>query len=372
MVIGPLVQLKISNGVCAGIAICTTCTRLWMRRGRYWWDDGFALFSMVFQLLQIGAVFLHVPDPSVFSRTTNVAAYYIMAATFYCIIWMARLSILFSIIRIDSNQRRTHILRWTAGLFGLVLVVMICQLFWVCEPLGGTWKNERSPQCPLDQQVAICQLVTDILSDTLLLVVPLRLLSAMSADDSTRRRLMFIFSTSIVTTVVSLVHAALIFEDAGIKVVIAAMVENGVSLMVCNVPVLATAFIRAMGRHDSSDTDDPDDSAANTYLKFGSKLRFSTSVFKKSAGGGGTTTTTFGWGGKSRGGVSTRAITLTGLSSVTEDSTRDEGKDEYAQTRTVDLPAAVGTRTVDFGTRTAREDQKVAWVDVPVPDRGAP
>jgi type IV secretory pathway TrbD component len=27
------------------------------------------------------------PSPAIFSKTTNVAAYYIMAAAFYCIIW---------------------------------------------------------------------------------------------------------------------------------------------------------------------------------------------------------------------------------------------------------------------------------------------
>ena len=75
------------------------------------------------------------------------------------------------------------------------------------------------------------------------MVAPLRLIRHMSAVDSTRRRLMIIFSTSIVTTcvlgrpvpgrdhtnyvnsIVSLVHAAFIFTDAGIKVVIAAIVE---------------------------------------------------------------------------------------------------------------------------------------------------
>ncbi len=74
------------------------------------------------------------------------------------------------------------------------------------------------------------------------MVAPLRLIRHMSAEDSTRRRLMIIFSTSIVTTcvidfctarrnaqflnsIVSLVHAAFIFTDAGSKVVIAAIVE---------------------------------------------------------------------------------------------------------------------------------------------------
>ena len=42
----------------------------------------------------------------------------------------------------------------------------------------------------------------DVLSDLLLIVAPLRLIQQMSAVDGTRRRLMIIFSTSIVTTYV--------------------------------------------------------------------------------------------------------------------------------------------------------------------------
>ena len=86
----------------------------------------------------------------------------------------------------------------------------------VCEPLAH-WKDAVSPQCPLDKQVAICQLVSacsvcpparplltnppaDILADILLIIAPLRLIWGMSSEDGTRKRLMVIFSTSIVTT----------------------------------------------------------------------------------------------------------------------------------------------------------------------------
>lgn len=147
----------------------------------------------------------------------------------------------------------------------------------------------------------------------------------MSAADATRRRLMFIFSTSVVTTVVSLVHAALIFEDAGIKVVIAAMVENAVSLMVCNVPVLATAVLRRMG----STRDDDADTSAGTRL--GTFLRFRTMKSR------GTAATTVG-------------ITLTGRSTVTEGSVDAEHDHE----RTKDGAGGLGTRT-------EYRDAKVTW-----------
>ncbi|KAI0338971.1 hypothetical protein BDW22DRAFT_662378 [Trametopsis cervina] len=243
MPVDPLIQLKVTSAVCSFFALASTAFRCYLRRERYWWDDACAFFSSLLLLVQIVAVFMHVPHPADLSHTDNIAAYYIMAASFYAIIWTARLSILYSVIRIDPNPyTRTHLHR-VGMLFILVLLVMTAQLFWVCEPLA-TWKKALSPQCPLDKQVAICQLVTDILADLLLIAAPLRLIRGMSAQDGTRRRLMIIFSTSIVTTIVSLVHAALILTDGGTKVVVAALVEDTFSLIVSNLPVVVTFVLR--------------------------------------------------------------------------------------------------------------------------------
>lgn len=70
----------------------------------------------------------------------------------------ARLSILFSMIRIDPSQTRQRRLMYIGASFSLIWVLLIAQLFWVCES-APSWKELKSPQCPLDKQVAICQLV---------------------------------------------------------------------------------------------------------------------------------------------------------------------------------------------------------------------
>ena|SRR5882762_6675454 len=94
------------------------------------------------------------------SKTNRIAAYYLMACTFYTIIWSARLSILFSIIRIDPDPATRHRLKWVAAVFVGAIVFFISQLMWVCEP-SPAWKNARNPQCRLNKEVAICQLVCE-------------------------------------------------------------------------------------------------------------------------------------------------------------------------------------------------------------------
>ena len=92
------------------------------------------------------------------AKINRVAAYYIIAMTFYTVIWSARLSILFSIIRIDPNPVWNRRCRWIAALFISAIFFFLAQLLWVCEPIRG-WKDKASPQCPLPKEVAICQLV---------------------------------------------------------------------------------------------------------------------------------------------------------------------------------------------------------------------
>lgn len=239
----PLVQIKVTESVCGFVAICMTLARLRLRWSRYWWDDAWAFFSLLCLLVQIAGVFMHVDKPSELSRLNRIAAYYLIATTFYAVIWSARLSILFSIIRIDPDPVIRRRLGWLAGAFIAAIALFFTQLFWVCETMHNGWKNKVSPQCPLPKQVAICQLVSDVLADLALILLPLRLIRGIK-EKRLRWRLIFIFSTAIVTTVVSLVHAAYIITRGGIPVIISALVEDCMSLTVANVPVVVIASIR--------------------------------------------------------------------------------------------------------------------------------
>jgi len=102
---------------------------------------------------------MHVEHPSDLSRLNRIAAYYLMAVTFYTVIWTARISILFSIIRIDPDPVMRRRLKWLAAAFVAALAFLLSQLFWTCEGIHG-WKDRPSPQCPLPKQVAICQLIS--------------------------------------------------------------------------------------------------------------------------------------------------------------------------------------------------------------------
>ncbi|KAJ7663873.1 hypothetical protein DFH06DRAFT_335250 [Mycena polygramma] len=244
----PLVQLKITSATCSFFALGTTIYRLYKRRGRLWADDAWALLAFISLIVQVVAVFLHLPEPNNLPQSTRVAVYYSMAATFYVTIWASRLSILFSIVRIDPSVTRRRRLFWIAFAFVAACLFLLSQLFWVCEP-DPSWKKASNPQCHLTRVVAICQLVTDVVADSILLLAPLPLFRNLS-DKALRNKLTLIFSTCVVTTIVSLVHAAYILTNGHIKVLISAVVEDSFSLIVANIPVVVTTMIDVVGEKD--------------------------------------------------------------------------------------------------------------------------
>jgi len=286
-----LIQIKITESVCAFVTVSTTFYRLYVRRKKFWIDDAWATFALVTLFAQIASVFMHVENPAELSKLTDIGAYYLLAITFYTVIWGSRISIIFSIIRIDPNPERRKIYVGVSVLYFLAVFVMIIQLFWVCEPMPK-WKNARNPQCPLTLQVAVLQLITDVLADLFLLLAPLRVFMHLH-DKGLRRKLVVIFSTCIATTIVSLVHAAFILTTGGIKVIVSALVEDNISLIVASVPVVVTSLMR-----NSSDEDripPPSSTITNTLQFAAQKLRITKA--RRKASGGLTTTdlsTTFG------------------------------------------------------------------------------
>ncbi|KAG5641228.1 hypothetical protein DXG03_005694, partial [Asterophora parasitica] len=204
------------------------------RNRKFGWDDGFAALSMSILVLFVVALFVHLGDPTHLSYTTRVGMYYVLSQGFYGVIW---LSILFSIVRITPPGTAKKILYGFVGSFAIVWIVLFAQVFWVCEN-QPIWKDTPSPQCALGRNVAIAQLISDIYADAALIAAPLRLFWNLGVSRSQKNRLLLVFSSSIVTSVASLVHAYYVLRVGGLDEVLVAIVEICVSLLVCNLAVV--------------------------------------------------------------------------------------------------------------------------------------
>ncbi|KAJ7922282.1 hypothetical protein B0H13DRAFT_1509828, partial [Mycena leptocephala] len=249
----PSQSISVTSATCSFFALGTTIYRLYKRRGRFWADDFWALFAFVALIIQVFGVFLPVIIPvNNFSKTARITMYYLMGTAFYLIIWASRLSILFSIVRIEPSARRRRLLFWVAVTFVATALFLLGQMFWICES-NPSWKNSESVQCELPLQVGICQIITDVISDSILLLAPLPLFRNL-IDKSLGYKLTLLFSSCVVTTIVSLVHAVFILTHYDTMIFISAIVEDCLSLIVANIPVVITTMIDIVGEPDQVQT----------------------------------------------------------------------------------------------------------------------
>uniref|UniRef100_A0A8H8CE80 Rhodopsin domain-containing protein n=1 Tax=Psilocybe cubensis TaxID=181762 RepID=A0A8H8CE80_PSICU len=162
------------------------------------------------------------------------------------------MSILLTIIRVSLGRLRT-VLVWTGVLFGVTWAILFAQIWWVCEANPNQWKSQIHPQCPLGTQVAVAQVITDVLSDAILILAPIQLVWRINLDYQQKIRVVAIFSTTLATTAISLNHAYFVLKWGGLPELLAAVLQISVSLIVANLSVVI-AFLFRITTEDSSST----------------------------------------------------------------------------------------------------------------------
>ncbi|KAI6156816.1 hypothetical protein BKA82DRAFT_148391, partial [Pisolithus tinctorius] len=225
-------ESKVVGTVLPIAATVVTSFRLFVRtrQRRLWLDDAWAAIAMVFIIVWMVIGWLYLDDYGddvVFSARAR----------------SSRISILYTVVRLifPGALRRTLVL--TAVVFMVTWMILGAQILWTCEAESG-WKMEPHPQCDIGRNVVIAQVITDVLSDTILILAPFRLIYNIKLTKAQKIRLLSTFSTSAVTTVVSLSHAYYALNDGGLKAIMAATVEVSISLIVANLSVVVAFLFR--------------------------------------------------------------------------------------------------------------------------------
>ncbi|KAH7902905.1 hypothetical protein BJ138DRAFT_1021382, partial [Hygrophoropsis aurantiaca] len=200
--------------------------------------------------------------------------------SFACVIWYdplfflgkySPLSLLFSVawlIYPEQNARR--ILLGVSPVFALLWGGIIIERAYICGP-DLSWYNSPSGACTLPASMDIYELVTDVISDTILVILPLRLLWHIKLPTKSQRRMiLYIFSSTIVISLVSLFRAISRLSHANYLVLTASELEVASCLIVCNLLVTVTYFYRIFRRdHEngpSSSESDYDHPIPTQYL----------------------------------------------------------------------------------------------------------
>ncbi|KAG2141421.1 uncharacterized protein EDB93DRAFT_1241775 [Suillus bovinus] len=219
------------------VAIAVTSFRLYCRarQRRLWIDDLWATFAMIFifALLVVNSLYLQVNDiQKIFLRTRGI-------------------SILLTVVRLTAPGTLRRVFIHTTMIFVILWAILSAQVLWTCES-EPNWKTQSRPQCYLGSNVAIAQIITDVFGDTVLILAPVRLVYKARLSKAHKIRILLIFSTSAITTVVSLAHAYYVLSDGELKEAVAAIVETSVSLIVANLNVVVVFFLRMSADDDTS------------------------------------------------------------------------------------------------------------------------
>ncbi|KZP12804.1 hypothetical protein FIBSPDRAFT_1049852 [Athelia psychrophila] len=233
------------------LAIAITAFRLFIqcRRSQLWWEDAWAGIATVFAVITIPAYWFLTGSATVepYSDTnTKVITWWLVVLTCTCVLWAARMSLIFSIIRLsDPSYPLRKPANITAGFFACCWMGLLLLKVLLCRDIKA-WRDTAVVACDLGESAAIIELCVDVVADALLVVLVLFLLRDARQLKKSQRKLIFaMFSATVLTTLVSIVHVVFVVGPWESRLEgITASAKSAVSLIVCNLPVVVHFFYR--------------------------------------------------------------------------------------------------------------------------------
>lgn len=223
-------RLVVTGSVSHAIAIlCTICRlvyRGWTRQ--LWWEDAWAAFALMSDVICL--VWIWTPT----SRSLPVWTFAVASAS---VVWAARMSIIFSIIRI-TNPSGDKIHKWIAYPIAVSFVCMWAAL--VAYKISVCIYY----LCRMTQAVALSQLITDVIADVSLIGAPLQLWKNVKLSRNSKILILSAFGSSLLITVITILHSTMLFQSTTETTLIIAHVKAALSLVICNFLVIVTLAYR--------------------------------------------------------------------------------------------------------------------------------
>ncbi|OJA10986.1 hypothetical protein AZE42_09307 [Rhizopogon vesiculosus] len=221
-------QLVVVAVVLHSIAILSSVFRLAYRGWTHhlWWEDAWAAFALISDVICLGCIWVDAPISS-----------WILSVTYTSVLWAARMSIIFSIIRIakhSASKVHRQVTYLIAVSFACMWAAILAQKMVVC-----TYHS-----CQMGRSVALSQLITDVVADISLVAVPLHFWRNVGISRSRKILVLSTFSSSLLLTAITIPHSITLFRIHSHITVIFAHAKAALSLLICNLLVIVTFAYR--------------------------------------------------------------------------------------------------------------------------------
>ncbi|KAF8806892.1 hypothetical protein BYT27DRAFT_7256900 [Phlegmacium glaucopus] len=234
------------------LAIASTVFRLVHRKRNQglWWDDGLALTSLALALIFFATTWLNL----IVKPTLHVVTGWLFTLSFPTLIWTTRISLALSIARILPRQYPTFTLvLYLVFFFGAICLALFIVLTVACG-LDTSWPHHPPYLYLPTRPIAVFILCGDLVGDTLLITVPLRLFWNAKLQPTELLLVKIGFAASVFTSICSITCAAFLLAPIG-SGLSSVIVSTGltyllacISLMACNALVVITFLYRYFRR----------------------------------------------------------------------------------------------------------------------------
>lgn len=235
-------RLRVVGLVSHSVAILCTIFRLayrgWMHH--LWWEDAWAAIALIADVVCLVCIWLD-----------RKKSFWILTVAFTSVLWAARMSIIFSIIRV-TNHSNFKVHRQIAYLIAVSFACMWAAL------LAHRLTLCAYHSCHMGKSVAFSVLITDTIADFVLVATPLKFWRNTGLSRSTKILVLSSFSASLLITAVTIPHSIILIKvrKPGTVTIIFAHVKSALSLVVCNLLVIVTFVYRVCWK-ETFDLDQP-------------------------------------------------------------------------------------------------------------------
>ncbi|KAG8215899.1 hypothetical protein J3R82DRAFT_7869, partial [Butyriboletus roseoflavus] len=268
----------VSASVLDGLGLLTTAWRIYfrLRIRRFWWEDAWAVILFFTGSLWVTAQWTLLLT----NGLTSIVSSWIYTIGFMCVVTsvsvsaapysfspyvfrFARMSILFSIIRIIHEGTCLKFTHACVAFFAVCWVILIAERVWQCAS-NPSWHQQAvssgGTYCNATSQMSIFDFVSECVAVLLLVVLPLRMLWRVRLSKRQRRMILSAFASSVVLVFAAAFHILGRILQISVVTVTGVNVEVTLSLFLCNFLVVVTYAYRYWIHHmASTDTEELED-----------------------------------------------------------------------------------------------------------------
>lgn len=215
-----------------------------IRLRRLWVEDAWAGVAFLCGIAAFTSTWTYVGTVG----EGGIISFWIYSFTFPSVVWAVRQSILFSIVRIVyATQHLRRLIFCLSGLFLGLWAGLVAQKAWNYGHDTSWYQTTGKVHVFLTRPMIVFELMADCFSDTILIILPLRLLWSLRLPKRQKRMIFAIFSSSFIITVISIFRGVCQIAKYRTVLVPATDFETSLSLLVCNLLVTVTFLYRIFG-----------------------------------------------------------------------------------------------------------------------------